>query len=78
MEATQKKHRRIPVTRPLTSVPKVLIYEVWNGKPIYYKGYRDVLAGRKTPYEVIACSDLQGAIVYIIGLFIENNLNRKK
>ena len=78
MEAIRKKHRRIPVTRPVTPVPKVLIYEVWNGTPIYYKGYRDVLAGHKTPHDVIACSDIQGAIVYIIGLFIGNNLNRKK
>ena len=76
MEAIRKKHRRVPVTPPV--VPKVLIYEVWNGKPIYYKGYRDVLAGRKTPSEIMACSDLQGAIVYIIGLFIGNHINRKK
>ena len=78
MEATQKKHRRIPVTRPVTPVPKVLIYEVWNGKPIYYKGYRDVLAGRKTSHDVMACSDIQGAIVAVLMGFLFNVINRKK
>jgi Uma2 family endonuclease len=78
MEAIQRKHRRIPVTRPVSPIPKVLIYEVWNGKPIYYKGYRDVLAGRKTPQEVMACSDLQGAIVAVLMGFLFNAINRKK
>ncbi len=59
------------------SIPPALIYEVWDGKPIYYKGYKDVLAGKKTIEEVMSCSDVQGAIVYALGLYIGIQLNRK-
>jgi len=77
MEATvKKKRRRRVIATP--DIPQSLVYEIWNGKPIYYKGYRDVLAGSKTPQEIMSCSDLQGAIVYIVGLYIGNNINRKK
>jgi hypothetical protein len=35
--AKQKKRRKIP---------DALIYEIVDGRPIYYKGYRDVLSGK--------------------------------
>lgn len=41
-------------------IPDYLIYEVSKGKPIYYKGYKDVLNGTKTFEEIIADSTLQG------------------
>ncbi|UFH56515.1 hypothetical protein [Spirosoma sp. KNUC1025] len=40
------------------SIPPALIYEMWKGKPVYYRGYRDVLAGKKTIEEIKSCSDL--------------------
>jgi hypothetical protein len=77
MEAIPKKRR--PLLKPSRKpVSPVLIYEVWNGKPVYYRGYRDVLAGRKKPTDIMSCSDLQGAIVYAIGLMIGNAIDRKK
>lgn len=60
------------------SIPPALIYEMWQGKPVYYRGYREVLAGNKTIEEVMSCSDLQGVLVYLLGLYIGNNVNRKK
>ncbi len=49
---------------------KLLTYEVVNGKPIYYRGYRDVLTGKKTPEEVMGASffhaDLVGALVWFL------------
>lgn len=60
------------------SIPAALVYEQWAGKPIYYKGYREVLAGQKTIEEVRSCSDLQGVLVYLLGLYIGNQLNRKR
>ena len=62
----EKKPRRA-TTR---SIPPALIYERWKGKPIYYKGYRDVLAGTKTLEEVMSCSDLQGALVALLTIAI--------
>ncbi|QIP16064.1 Uma2 family endonuclease [Spirosoma aureum] len=60
------------------NIPPALVYEMWSGKPVYYQGYRDVLSGKKTIEEVMSCSDLQGVLVYLLGLYIGNTINRKK
>ncbi len=44
-------------------VPEGLIYEVLDGKPIYYKGYREVLAENKTLEEIMGSSGLQSVII---------------
>ncbi len=43
---------------------RLLTYEVVNGKPVYYRGYRDVLEGKKQPEEVMGSTTLQW---YLIG-----------
>lgn len=40
-------------------VPAYLIKEVIDGIPVYYKGYRDVLANKKNPEEIMADGLLQ-------------------
>jgi len=49
---------------------KLLTYEVVDGKPIYYCGYKEVLAGKKQPEEVMGVSffhaDLVGALVWFL------------
>lgn len=40
-----------------------LVYEMWDGKPVYYAGYKDVLNGRKSVEEVMSSSLLQGILV---------------
>lgn len=72
----EKKRRRAAVKNQ--PVPEALIYEKWGGKPIYYKGYRDVLTGKKTPEEIMSCSDLQGVIVSIINGFLYSAIDRKR
>ena len=42
----------------------ILTYEVVDGKPIYYRGYKEVLEGKKTPEEVIGSSTLQARLVF--------------
>jgi Uma2 family endonuclease len=79
----EPKRRRAPratprKTVPRSAVPPALIYEQWNGKPIYYRGYEDVLAGTKTIEEIMSSSDLQGVLVYLLGLYIGNAIDRKK
>lgn len=59
-------------------IPSYLIYEEMNGEALPYKGYLDVLAAHKKPEEIMGSSSLQAVFVYVIGLFIGNNLNRKK
>ena len=53
----------VQVRKPKLKVPDYLIYEIMDGKPIYYKGYRDVLAGTKTFSEIIGSSTLQSFII---------------
>lgn len=67
-----------PDPATVTAIPAALIYEVWNGKPVYYKGYREVLAGRKTPEEILSCSDLQAVVVSILHGHLFSIINRKK
>jgi len=43
-------------------IPKSLIYEMVDGVPIYYKGYRDYLNGTKKLEDVMASSILQAAL----------------
>jgi hypothetical protein len=48
------KHRKASV-----KIPAYLVYEVVGGKPIYYKGYKDVLNKTKTFEEITTESLLQ-------------------
>lgn len=54
---------RRPAPRPKGKIPEALIYEIMDGKPIYRKGYRDVLSGKKTIEEIMGASTLQSVIV---------------
>ncbi|MVM39416.1 Uma2 family endonuclease [Spirosoma sp. HMF3257] len=58
-------------------IPSYLIYETLNGRPLYRKGYKEVLAKRKTPGEIMGCSDLQAIIVSALHAYIYNHANRK-
>lgn len=56
----------------------MLIYEEWDGIPVYYKGYRQVLSGEKQPDEIMGSSALQTYIVSIILEFLYKNVPREK
>jgi Uma2 family endonuclease len=53
-------------------IPKVLIYEEFDGHPIYRRGYKDYLLGLKKPEEITGTSALQ----YFITSTIIKYLNR--
>ena len=53
---------------------KLLTYEVVDGRPIYYRGYRDVLAGKKTPEEVMGSSAYYGSLVAMLSYWLIKNL----
>lgn len=46
-----------------TVVPDYLIREIIDGDRWFYRGYRDVLSGLKTPEEIMACSTYQSLLV---------------
>ncbi len=50
-------------TATKTTISQSLVYEVLDGKPLYRKGYRDVLNKTKTLEEIMACSTLQAKVI---------------
>lgn len=57
--------------------PESLIYETLNGRPLYYKGYRDVVAGTLKPEAIMGSSDLQSIIITTLVGTLWNAINRK-
>lgn len=53
-----------------------LVYEVVDGKPIYYKGYREVLSGNKTLEEVMSDSTLQAWLKFQIALVLYQQIHQ--
>lgn len=49
---------------------KSLVYEMRNGKPVYYAGYQDVLNGRKTVEQVGASSIVQSRLVVRLSAYL--------
>ena len=46
--------KRLPVKTK--DIPKNLIYEIMDGKPVYYAGFREVLSKQKTIEEIMGSS----------------------
>jgi len=44
-------------------VPNYLVYETFDGEPVHYKGYKEVLDGNKTFSEIMGSSGIQSFIV---------------
>ena len=60
---------------PTSKIPNYLIYEMDEGKPIYYKGYREVLNKTKTAKQIMGSSALQSLLVLLIQKFLIKNLS---
>ncbi len=59
------------------NIPEQLTYEIYNGKQIHYKGYKDVLKGAKQIDEIMGSSYIQSLIIsrlfLLIGKLISDN-----
>jgi len=62
MEKTAEKKQRIRTRFSKKEIPRSLAYEQYDGKPMYRRGYKDVLNGLKTFEEIIGQSDTQTVI----------------
>ncbi len=56
------------------NIPKHLIYEMVDGKPIYYKGYKEYLQGQKQIEELMGSSYLQSLIITKLVYLLMSNL----
>lgn len=76
MVTTQEK----PQVRKIASkkIPKGLIHEIIDGKPAYFKNYKEVLNGKKTVEEVMGSSTLQSMIIQYVLRTLFINLDDKK
>ncbi len=55
------------------NVPDYLIYEIINGKPVYYKGYKEVIKKNKQAAEIMGTSSLQWKIIsYLLRIIFRN------
>jgi Uma2 family endonuclease len=70
--APYMRHRPKP-----RNVPDYLIYEIMDGQPIYYKGFRDVLSGKKQAEEIMGSSKLQSYIVTYLTAVLVNFLDEE-
>ncbi len=61
--------------KPRLKVPDYLVYELIDGKPIYYKGFREVMSGEKTFSEIMGSSTLQSFIVAYFQRVLFKNLS---
>jgi hypothetical protein len=59
--------------RKQRKVPDYLIYELMDGKPIYYRGYRSVLNKTKKIEDIMGSSSLQAIIItHILSIIIKS------
>src|SRR3954451_18094605 len=40
-------------------IPKSFVYEILDGKPLYYKGYKDAIRNHQTAESIMGASSLQ-------------------
>ncbi len=77
MIATKSPRKALPHI-PAKKIPSSLIYEILDGKPIYYKGFREVIGLKKTKAEIIGASTLQNFILRHILRILFRNLDENK
>lgn len=59
-------------------VPDYLVYEVLDGQALYFRGYDEVLAGRKKPEDIMGSSGLQFFILeYFLRLIVKADPDEK-
>ena len=60
-----------------THIPEELVYEIMNGKPIYYNGYKEVINQHKQVTDIMGSSDIQMILVTTILQFFYKTLSKK-
>ena len=48
------------------AIPEELVYEIMDGRKLYYKGYRKVVSGKNKIEDIMGSSTLQGFIIFYL------------
>lgn len=64
--------------RKQRKVPPYLVYELMDGKPIYYRGYKSVLNKTKKFEDIMGSSALQGLLVSFIASILHRFLHEEE
>ena len=59
----------------IQTIPDTLVYEMQNGEPVYYAGYRDYLNGIKPIEEIRTSSLIQSMIISRLMFILQLNLS---
>jgi Uma2 family endonuclease len=59
-------------------IPESLIYEIIDGMPLYYEGYKEVLSNKKTSEEIMGASGLQSYIIFYLLKVLYSKLDDRK
>jgi Uma2 family endonuclease len=51
-------------------IPETLVYEVLNGRPLYRKGYKEVLRKNLNPENIMGSSSLQSILVTLLSSYL--------
>jgi Uma2 family endonuclease len=78
MEQVVQKKQRIRTRFAKKEIPKSLIYEEYDGRPMYYAGYKDVLNQLKTSEEIMGQSDTQFIILSCLLKYLFRNVDDEK
>jgi len=65
------------MSNALQNIPEKLIYEMVDGKPIYYRGYKEYLKSKKQIEQLIGSSYLQSLIITRLVYFLMSNLGNE-
>lgn len=63
-----------PPKKRSKKIPPALVYEVLNGRPLYRKGYKEIIKKNLNPENIMGSSSLQAAIVSLLNTFFANQL----
>ena len=59
-------------------IPDELVYEIMNEKPIYYKGYKEVINDKKQIQDIMGSSSLQSWLIRVIVKYLDKNIDDNK
>ena len=59
-------------------IPDSLVYEMWQGESVYYRGYKDYLKGTKKIEDIIGSSYFQGSLASQLLILLSRYLDNEK